>query len=311
MENELISVIIPVYNVDRYLKQCIQSVTSQTYTNLEIIIINDGSSDNCSKICDEWAKKDSRINVIHKENQGLCAARNDGLRICKGEYISFIDSDDYADVKMIEQLYVAAKENKADISACFECAFEDGEQPVIQPLSFDNIKIENRDEFLENFNCDFRGHVTWVWNKLFRRDCIENVFFNEKINKLEDIIFMTDIAMKMNKCVWIPKRLYFYRQHSKSTMHVMDDYLMECYMNAIQFEYNCLKEYGSSDFKINHLKKCLNMDLELFRKCKKNKMSKQASLCKTAYNKLYDENNRKLTFDMDKFKYILCRYLLM
>ena len=95
MKNELITIIVPVYKVEKYLDRCVQSIVDQTYTNLEIILVDDGSPDNCPKMCDEWAKKDKRIKVIHKQNGGLSDARNAGLEKAKGKYVGFVDSDDY------------------------------------------------------------------------------------------------------------------------------------------------------------------------------------------------------------------------
>ena len=105
MKNELISVIVPVYNVEKYLNKCIQSIVSQTYKNLEIILVDDGSPDNCPKMCDDWAAADSRIKVIHKQNGGLSSARNAALDIAVGDYLFFIDSDDYAEPDMVEFLH--------------------------------------------------------------------------------------------------------------------------------------------------------------------------------------------------------------
>ena len=102
--NPLISVIVPVYKVEKYLNKCVQSIVNQTYKNLEIILVDDGSPDNCPEMCDEWAKKDSRIKVIHQENAGLAEARNSGISVATGEFFMFIDSDDYAEPDMIELL---------------------------------------------------------------------------------------------------------------------------------------------------------------------------------------------------------------
>lgn len=117
MESKLISVIVPVYNVEKYLSKCIDSILAQTYKNLEIILVDDGSPDNCPKICDEYAKKDNRIKVIHKENGGLSAARNVALDIAKGEYIGFVDSDDFIAEDMYEVLYNLAEKYNAEISS--------------------------------------------------------------------------------------------------------------------------------------------------------------------------------------------------
>ena len=116
--NDLISVIVPVYNVEKYLVQCINSILNQTIKNLEIILVDDGSLDNSGKICDEFSKKDDRIVAIHKENNGLSSARNAGLEIANGNYIGFVDSDDWLDEHMYEILLKLIKENNSDISCC-------------------------------------------------------------------------------------------------------------------------------------------------------------------------------------------------
>ena len=118
MEEDLISIVIPVYKVEKYLEKCIESVLKQTYTNLQIILVDDGSPDNCGKICDEYAKRDSRIDVIHKVNGGLSEARNVGISKAKGRYIGFVDSDDYIKENMYEILLNLIKEYNADASIC-------------------------------------------------------------------------------------------------------------------------------------------------------------------------------------------------
>ena len=115
---DLISAIVPVYNVEKYLYRCVDSILKQTYENFELILIDDGSPDNCSQMCDELSEKDSRIKVIHQENQGLSAARNSGIKIAKGNYLTFIDSDDWISNTMFEDLINLIKEKNADISIC-------------------------------------------------------------------------------------------------------------------------------------------------------------------------------------------------
>ena len=113
---DLISVVVPIYNVENYIKKCVDSILSQTYKNLEIILVDDGSPDNCPQICDEYAQKDNRIKVIHKENGGLSDARNAGIDISKGKFITFIDSDDYIEKDYVEVLYNSIKENASDMA---------------------------------------------------------------------------------------------------------------------------------------------------------------------------------------------------
>lgn len=144
----LVSVIVPIYNVEPYLKECIDSVLAQTYKNIEIILVDDGSPDNCGKICDEYKKLDDRIIVIHKENGGLSSARNAGLDICKGEYISFIDSDDYVSPYFIEILYKGIRFNDADVTTIIgaeQFYVEGNERPQLASSNTDYI-VESLDK---------------------------------------------------------------------------------------------------------------------------------------------------------------------
>ena len=135
--NELISVIVPIYNVEKYLERCLDSIIKQTYKNLDIILVDDGSIDNSTKICDEYVKKDSRIKVIHKENGGLSDARNVGIDNSDGKYICFIDSDDYIELDMIENLYDGIVKNNANICCCGKLLeYEKNKLPINDPIIF-------------------------------------------------------------------------------------------------------------------------------------------------------------------------------
>ena len=116
--NSKISIIVPIYNVEKYLRKCIDSILNQSYDNLQIILVDDGSPDNCPKICDEYLNKDNRIQVIHKSNGGLSSARNAGIKVANGKYIAFIDSDDYIELNMIEKLVNAIEKSNADLCIC-------------------------------------------------------------------------------------------------------------------------------------------------------------------------------------------------
>ena len=148
MEEQLISVIVPVYKVEPYLNQCVASIVNQTYQKQEIILVDDGSPDNCPAMCDAWAEKDSRIKVIHKKNGGLSDARNAGLKIASGACIALIDSDDIMDVNMLTQLYQALEENNADIAECDYVKFENG-QPDFSDGSVSITVLNSEDALRE------------------------------------------------------------------------------------------------------------------------------------------------------------------
>ena len=254
----MISVIVPVYNVEQYLNQCVDSIVKQTYQELEIILIDDGSTDASGSLCDKWGKKDSRISVIHQSNHGLCAARNVGLNHARGEYITFIDSDDYIHPKMYELLLRAIQKNNADIAACRERAFEDGSEQVEEVLCQKSIvTAENQQQYLEHFLEEFIGPYTWVWNKLYTREIIgEKRFGNEKI--LEDIPFSVDLAVGADRVVWVEERLYYYRQHPSSIMHRKSEDMLLAYKNAYLYLYERITESKLEELQNKNLCKCLN-----------------------------------------------------
>ena len=167
----LISVIVPIYNTVEYLPRCVDSIRRQTYRNLEIILVDDGSPDRCPAMCDAWAEKDRRIKVIHKANGGLSDARNVGLQLAQGNYVAFIDSDDWIDLRFIEILYKAIVETEAEISACdIRKVYEESEERI---TSIDAIKVQlsTPREAIQDilYDCRFR---TVVWNKLYKREIL-------------------------------------------------------------------------------------------------------------------------------------------
>lgn len=208
-----ISVIVPVYNVENYINRCIDSIINQTFTDLEIILINDGSLDNSGKICDEYLEIDERIKVVHKENGGLSSARNSGLELATGEFIGFVDSDDYIKNDMYEQLLVACNINSADISMCGRYnVSEIGE--LNQLFSLDRQEIWSSKVAIENL-------LTWnnidssVCDKLFYHKLFDHIRFPlGKYN--EDIFVMVKILFEANKIVHIGLSKYYYYHRSNS-----------------------------------------------------------------------------------------------
>lgn len=213
---EKISVIVPIYNVEKYLERCIQSIIKQTYKNLEIILVNDGSTDNCARICEEYAQRDSRIKVIHKKNGGLADARNKGLEIATGEYIGFIDSDDYIEEDMYEYLYSLLQENNADISICGKyLVYEDGEIKSKYNVN-DGIKVFNTEEALIQLN-SFSSFNMSVWDRLYKAEIVKDIKFPFG-KKSEDYFVMYQYFSKAQKVVVseLPKYYYFQRANSIS-----------------------------------------------------------------------------------------------
>ena len=216
-ENNIISVIIPVYNVEQYLNRCLESVCNQTYYNLEIILIDDGSTDESGKMCDKWAEKDSRIKVIHKENGGLSSARNAGLDVANGEYIGFVDSDDWISSSMYEMLYNLINKNEEyDISVCaFRKTWDDKNQ-LLENITCSTVKIWSRNDFLKRLlkiNCQDSNQ--YAWNKLYRKKIMQNVRYPQGL--IDEDVEGTFIAvLNVKKIIETSQVGYFYFQHPKS-----------------------------------------------------------------------------------------------
>lgn len=211
-----ISVIVPVYNVESYLSACLESLINQTYQQLEIILINDGSTDNCPKICDSYASKDSKIVVIHQKNVGLSGARNTGLRHATGDLISFMDSDDLLSLDYYQKLSDILLENKADIVECAYAKFEtENDITKINQSSYKSAEIYKTEKALELLMNEYIKQM--VWNKLYRKEVIKNILFPVgKIN--EDEYWSYKIFGNAKKIIKIHDILYFYRQQPESIM---------------------------------------------------------------------------------------------
>lgn len=215
MDAPLISVIVPVYRVEAYLDRCVQSIVDQTYQNLEIILVDDGSPDNCPAMCDAWAKKDSRVKVIHKENGGLSDARNAGMAAASGEYMGFVDSDDDISPDMYQLLYDHMVADGSDISACgVEMVFEDG-SPA-RALTPSGSCVLERDSAIEAVIRESRLKQP-VWYKLYRSGLIRDLSF--PVGKYHEDVFWTWQAVaRANKVSVFDAPCYYYVQRSGSIM---------------------------------------------------------------------------------------------
>lgn len=216
----LISIIIPVYNVEEYLSTCLESIINQTYQNLEIILVDDGSTDSSGRICDEYALKDERVLVIHQQNGGLSAARNSGLDIAKGDYIGFVDSDDYIELDMYEVLLNFAKNNNLDVSMC--SAYEVFPEKKVKKRidCFPPFITENIDEIINEIFINKRGGVAVaVWCKLFKREVVIDKRF--KLRRFyEDVFFVFEWLSNTKRFGRISDYKYYYVQRSGSITHL-------------------------------------------------------------------------------------------
>jgi len=220
----LISIIVPVYNVDKYLKQCIESIINQTHKGLEIILVNDGSTDISGEICDEYASKDNRIIVIHKVNEGSTSAIKEGIKIASGEYIGFIDSDDYIELDMYERLLECIINNKADLVQCNMCR-DDGvnKYEILDIQSEKVIKEYDIKEYLIPQLLNFWNYKKLAFspsrcNKLYRKDLVMNSVkdCNSNITYGEDLNLILSILLNANKVSLLNRCLYNYRLNNQS-----------------------------------------------------------------------------------------------
>ncbi len=233
--NDLISIIVPVYNVEKFLPQCIESIINQTYKNLEIILVDDGSTDSSFKICNEYANKDSRIKVIQKTNGGLSDARNKGMEICTGDYIGFVDSDDYIGKEMYEILYNDIKKYNADISICeFKACFDDS-------INFDinlNSIVYNNLMALQNLLLD-KQLTSHAWNKLYKKDLFKNIKY--PIGKIYEDIGTTYLLFEYSKIISYNKSIqYAYRQRKDSLCNSVSEKKINDYVEIINNRYEYL-----------------------------------------------------------------------
>ena len=212
--NPLVSVIIPVYNTAKHLPTCLNSIINQTYQNLEIIVIDDGSTDNSSEIIKQYNEKDNRIKAFTQKNQGLSAARNTGLKNATGKYVTFVDSDDMIETNMIEKLLLALEKTKSDISVCsFKERTTNGKEKHFNKNNYSR-KVLNTEQALKAMLKE-QGFMLSATMKLYPLNFFKNVSF--LVGKLhEDVGTTYKLIMKASKVVFIPNELYIYIHHEKS-----------------------------------------------------------------------------------------------
>lgn len=229
MMDPQISVIVPVYNVEPYLHKCINSIINQTHKDFELILIDDGSPDSCGLICEDYAKRDRRIKVIHKENGGLSSARNSGIEVAKGKYIAFIDGDDYVHPNMLEVMYNTAEQHSSDMVVCdFVKVNENDDYEINSSKSIKKIQhFTNIRALMQLFSNDHDDYITgagnnvkWVvvWNKLYKRELfIYDRFYEGHI--CEDEFIIHKLLYSCRKVTYISCEFYFYVQRTDSIIN--------------------------------------------------------------------------------------------
>lgn len=245
-----------MYKVEKYLRKCLDSVTGQTYKELEIILIDDGSTDRCGAIADEYALNDNRIKVIHKQNTGLADSRNQGVEASNGEYILFVDSDDYIHPRMIEELYINACNKNADVVICDYVKVTENEEPGnLQSEYHAEVITITDDNRLEYMLGKTKIVFTVAWNKLFRREALGDIRFpTGRIH--EDEFWTYKILHRAQKVIYLKETLYYYVQRDDSIMgartYIKSLQRLDAYQERIQYyksrkmvsyEYQMLNHY--------------------------------------------------------------------
>lgn len=244
-----VSIVIPVYNVEKYIRECLDSIINQTYKNLEIILVDDESKDKSGIICDEYAIKDSRIKVVHKKNGGAASARNIALDLLTGDYISFIDSDDYVASQYIEYLVKYLEQNNADISIC---SYYDLYTDNMIQYDLAN-KTFTKKQYLENFLRDWTSGI--LWNKLFKKELLEHVRFIEG-RRIDDEFFTYKGVLNSECVIQFNIPLIYYRQRISSVMQNENnkalilrdrmDYMIQRYKDVTSLYPELKKSYYSN-----------------------------------------------------------------
>ncbi len=233
----MISIIVPIYKVENFIKQCVDSIIAQTNKDIEIILVDDGSPDNCPVICDEYAKKDSRIKVVHKENGGLIAARKSGLDVANGDYVCFVDGDDWLEPDMYEYVKNAIEKHSPDcVITQFFYSYEDREEPSEYKLyqefyTRNDLETDVYPTMLFNGRFYQFGVYPCCWTKVFRKELIEKHIYDvdDRIRMGEDIAFTYPCLMECQSVAFVDKPLYHYRQNPNSMTASYDPVLQDIY----------------------------------------------------------------------------------
>ena len=293
MDMPLISVIIPVYNVEKYIDRCLESVVNQTYKNLEIILVDDGSTDSSGKKCDEYAKNESRIKVLHKTNGGLSDARNAGTAICKGEYITFVDSDDWIDITLVEHLYSNLINAGADISiGLFQKVYDD----IAAKQHQDKVSVyEYSGKEAVRQMYVFASFSVHAWGKLYKKALFDKICY-PKGKVYEDEFTTYKVLLAANKVVVTNEKLYFYYIRNDSLSHARFNENQLDKLTAYD-EVLCYFENRCSD--IRPLLKYRWLDAYIV-------FCRDAARANTSCDRLEEEFNKALLYSKG---YLTCKYI--
>jgi len=228
--NKKISIVIPVYNTVSYLEKCLSSICNQTYQNLEIICVDDGSFDGSERIVDVFAERDNRIIVLHKKNGGESSARNAGLNLCTGDYIGFMDCDDWIEPEMYEMLVSALEKNTVDLVATGYYIDTDSTSKRAENRLAVSNEVFNRHQLMEYVyrRDDYRGFTGYNWCKLYKKEILKNkmgmwILFEKNLKIGGDILYFSEVALNTNRAFYVNESYYHYFQRKNSTYHSQNE----------------------------------------------------------------------------------------
>ena len=290
---EKISIIVPIYNVEKYLKRCVDSILAQTYENIELVLVDDGSPDNCPQICDEFAQKYSKIKVIHKENGGLSDARNAGIiyvreSATEGDFLSFVDSDDYLNPEFSKTMLTLCKENDCNMA---QCGYEKGKNEFFEDRKIkENIELMSAEDALMGYRLK-----SMVCSKIFKVKLFDDILFPLGVIN-EDEFTTYKVVYKADKVAFTNERLYYYFQHGSGIMeniaknlkdnpHKFD--FLEAYEERIRFFQD--KNMPEQVLK-THEKICIDLFLRYCEQMRLKKKYRDIECVNGTYMKLYREN---------------------
>ncbi|MGG7213279.1 glycosyltransferase family 2 protein [Clostridium nigeriense] len=314
--SELISVIVPVYNTEKYIRKCIESLLNQTYKRLEIILVDDGSQDRSGEICDEYKSIDERITVIHKKNGGLSDARNVGIKIAKGEYIAFLDSDDWVDINLYSRLYSILKKYSAEISICnFKKVFDEDDILSSSEKIYNYSNIEALEEIYGE-NC---AQMIVAWNKLYKKNIFRGLYYPK--GKIHEDEFLTPkLLYRANKIVYIEEELIYYRQTPNSIMNSEFSIRRLDYLEILEERNEFIQNNGLTSIEIKSIERQLNSIINYYFKVKSSRIHNKENVSKDLYNKFIKTSNnipKKLLFKFKLKIFIfklsprICKYLFI
>ncbi len=299
MKEDLISVIVPIYKVEDYLENCIRSIQNQTYDKLQIILVEDGSPDACGLICDKFAEQDSRIVVIHKENDGVSDARNAGLDVSEGEFIAFVDSDDYIHPRMFQILLENLRQYEADISVC---SFQQVNDFKFKKNDISNhVTVYHKTQALENLYNEFYVRTVVTWNKIYKKSLFEDVRYpTGKIHEDEFITYQ--LLYKSDKIVYTDAVLYNYLKRESSitgqkfNINKLD--VIQAHEECFKFMYN----HKEMDLFNKAFNRYLHTVISCYFKIKKNKLGNNDLLnqLKCQFDNNYREYFSETNFSFKK-----------